>query len=211
MGVAGHDLAGSYQKAHDRCAIWSAFVWRFGFFFSGCSGITTSQWHWSCQCLGCPTSHFLCWPQGDERSWLVPESSQYDSYSGVVVYNKIHVWILHEWFCELIFQKIRIHCHHGVNWKLELFSLVIWLLEQYFELRFGWVFALVIGITWSTSCKGSCRLLENKPPWIHIHCSGIIIVQVLSFIVDIWFIFPFYLALWSFEHMIYHHLDALRV
>jgi hypothetical protein len=23
MGVAGHDLAGSYQKAHDRCAIWN--------------------------------------------------------------------------------------------------------------------------------------------------------------------------------------------
>jgi hypothetical protein len=26
MGVVGHDLIGNYQKAHDRCAIWSAFT-----------------------------------------------------------------------------------------------------------------------------------------------------------------------------------------
>jgi hypothetical protein len=43
MGVAGHDLVGSYQKAHDQCAIWSVFVRRFGFLFNGCSGIMTSQ------------------------------------------------------------------------------------------------------------------------------------------------------------------------
>jgi hypothetical protein len=45
MGVAKHHPVGSYEKAHDRCAIWSAFVWRFGFLFSGYSGITTFQQH----------------------------------------------------------------------------------------------------------------------------------------------------------------------
>jgi hypothetical protein len=32
MGVAECDLTSGYQKIHDRCAIWSVFVWRFGLF-----------------------------------------------------------------------------------------------------------------------------------------------------------------------------------
>jgi hypothetical protein len=93
MGVVRHDLVGNYQKVHDQCAIWSAFVWRFGFLFSGCNGIMTFQQHWSCQCLGCPSSHFLYRPQSDDRFWLIREISQYDSYLNIVVYNMMHAWI----------------------------------------------------------------------------------------------------------------------
>jgi hypothetical protein len=32
-------------------------------------------------------------PQGDDRSRLVHENFQYDSYSSIVLYNKMHVWI----------------------------------------------------------------------------------------------------------------------
>ncbi len=197
--MAGHDLAGSYQKAYDWCAIWSAFVWRFGFLFSGYSGIAISQWHWSCQCLGCPTSHLLCWPQGDDRSWLVPKRSQYDSDSGVVVYNKMHVWILHEWFYELIFQRIRFHCHHGVHWKLELFSLVIWLLEQYFDLKSGWVFCFgyrdhliyalqrKLQITWKQTTMNSHSLFRyNYSLSIVIHCGHMVYFPILFSSLKCW-------------------------
>jgi len=43
--VVGHDITSSYQDVHNQCAIWSVFVWRFGFLFSGCNGIMTSQRH----------------------------------------------------------------------------------------------------------------------------------------------------------------------
>jgi len=45
MDVVKHDLTSNYQEAHDQCAIWSAFVWRFGFCFSGYNGIMTFQQH----------------------------------------------------------------------------------------------------------------------------------------------------------------------
>jgi hypothetical protein len=93
MGVTKHDLISNYQDVHNWCAIWIVFVWRFGFLFSGYINVTTSQRHWSCQCLGCRTSHFLYQPQGDHRFWLIPKSFQYESYSGVVTYNMMHVWI----------------------------------------------------------------------------------------------------------------------
>jgi hypothetical protein len=61
---------GSDQATDDGCAVWSASVRRFGFVSGGCSGITTSCKQQSCQCLGRPTSHFLCWSQGAaRRTW----------------------------------------------------------------------------------------------------------------------------------------------
>jgi len=61
---------GSDQATDDGCAVWSASVRRFGFVSGGCGGITTSCKQQSCQCLGRPTSHFLCWSQGAaRRTW----------------------------------------------------------------------------------------------------------------------------------------------
>jgi hypothetical protein len=86
-----------------------------------------------------PNFTFFYRPQGDDRFWLVFESSQYDSYSGVIVYNKMHVWIIEMtlwigFFKELEFIVImeEIKSYYYLTWWF-------WLLEQYFELKFGWV------------------------------------------------------------------------
>ncbi len=91
MGGVGHDLVGSCQEFHDWCAIWSVFFSRG--LDSSLMDVVTSR-HWRCQCMECPTSHFFCQPQGDDRSWLILESFLYDSYSSVVIYNRMHVWIV---------------------------------------------------------------------------------------------------------------------
>ncbi len=168
-----HIFAGSHEAADDRCTLWSTSVWGFGFLFGSCSSITTTCTNWSCQCLGCTTSHFLCWTQGtsvvtfmkhDDSSsfWktnIQPGHVRESKYSRLNQWMKFsHAEDLIQFLVFLLQQISRGHMHWG---RIDLH---------------GWMDAgfccFFPGIAWSASCKGSCRLPENKTPWIHIHCSG---------------------------------------